>query len=1047
MRKITLLLLMQAFVALIAFGQTRPVTGRVIDEKGEGVPGASILVKGTRTGTAAGNDGQYLIQAKTGDVLVVSGTGIQTAEVTVTTASSLDITVKKADGTLTEVVVTSLGVQRRQKDLGYATAKVSASELTQARATNLQNALTAKVSGLNVSTTNSGVLGNNVRLTLRGIRSLTGDNQPMLIVDGVPVALGFLSSINPNDIQDVNVLKSGAAVAFYGSDGRNGAIVVTTKKGFKTKPTITVSHNTQLERISYMPKFQETYGGGYSQDPITGEGTFEPIEQQSWGPAFDGSIRQFGQTGPNGEKLEMPYAYKKNGRRNFFVTGVTHQSDVSYAAGDFYLSAQNVSIRGTVDGDKNDRRAFTLRSEKETGRFKAGFTIRYTQSQYDVTSNNTAVYYNVTGSPGNYDLSRFKDWKNDYFSSPDGYFTPYLDNIGKTPYFAKDNYRSTGRTDDVFGNAQLDFKAASWLTITYRAGLTYSHGVGKGTRGSFNYSAFHNTLRDHGSLNITSAVGNSSTVNRRLTSELFAKFNKKFDKIGLNGIIGHSYRENSSDFISIGSDNLGTSTLYSVAFRKGEPSVGINTGRNRLERYFASAGIDYNGWAFLEATASYDFDSRLVKPGSYAKKGDIGFFYPSVNASLVLSDAIEAIKGSKTISYLKLRGSYSKTGTMTIGNYGFQTTYVNSTFFPYGDVLGFESNANTVLFADSYEPEFVVGKEAGFELGLFKSRVNLEATYYHQSNTNQVIDIRLSNSTGYTTTRLNAAAFNNYGVEFDLKLTPLVRIGKANINFKVNYTNNQSKVTELIDGVSELGIGNYNYAIVGQPAYVFKLTDYVRDDQGRVVVDRVSGMPEANPNLTQFGRTTPEHILGLSLSANWKNFNLAIVGEYRGGNQMVADQLGAFLDDNGISARSAQFGRRAFVFPNSSYWDGSKYVANSDVYTSLYGRLFWNSDLNTTVITNYLADASFWKLREVSLSYDLPEKLFGSRYTKFIKGVSLAVSGRNLLMFVPKSNQWTDPEFSGGNGNNAYTGNATGRSTAAQFPPTRLFGGTITVKF
>lgn len=1038
MRKILSLLAMTILCSVLSFAQTRTVTGQVRDDKGEVIPFATISEVGTNVATKADANGNYTIKVPAGAKLIVTATGFESFTITPEGASQ-NVVMKPKAGQLQEVVITTaLGQQRQAKELGYSTAKVRTAELTQAKVVNLQNGLTGKVSGLNVNTTNSGVFGD-TRITLRGIRSLTGNNQPMLVLDGIPVALGFLNSINPNDIADVTILKSSSSTAIYGPDGVNGAIVVTTKRGNRAKPVVTFSHTTQLERVSYNPKFQERFGGGYSPDAL-GFGTFEPIEQQSWGDEFDGSIRQFGQTGPNGEKLEMPYSYNKKGRTNFWETGVTNQTDVSYSAGDFYVSAQNVSIRGTMPGDKNDRRSVTLKADKEYNKFKAGFSMRYTNSQYDVTNNTRAVYYNVTGSPGNYDLSRFKDWRNDYFSSPDGYFTPYLDNIGKTPYFAKDNWRERGRGDDFFGNAQLDFKATSWLTFTYRVGMTFSNDESKSTRGAFNYSAYHLTLRDHGSANITAAVSDASVSGRRFTSEIFANMNKRFGDFGVNVLLGQSYRETSSKVISVGSNNLGNATLASVQLRKGEPDVSVGDTKARLERYFGKVSFDYNNWAFIEATASYDFDSRLGNPINYSSKSDIGFFYPGISASILLSEVVPGLKGSKAISYAKVRGAISKTGNVNLGSYAYENVFARSTFFPYGDLLGFQATSTTA--AASYNPEFVINKEVGLELGFLNNRINFEASYYNQENTDQIIGVQLSNTTGYTTARQNAASFVNKGFELDLKLTPLVKINNVNIDFKVNYTNQKNEVQSLVDGVDELGIGNYNYVIKGQPAYKFKLTDYVRDDQGRVIVDSKTGMPTANSNLTVFGNTMPEHFLGMSLNLNWKGLSFSAVADYRGGNQIVADDLGAFLDDNGISERSAQNGRRAFVFPNSVYDDGTgKLVPNTDVYTETYGRLFWNSDLNTSVISNYLADGSFWKLRELALNYEIPTRIFGSKVSSVIKGANIGISGRNLLMFVPKSNVWTDPEFS------TSTGNAVGRSTAGNAPPTRIFGFNVSLRF
>ncbi len=1050
MRKFATLFAMLMLLNALAFGQARTISGTVTDENGAPLPGASVSIKNNpRSGLAADNNGQFRIQANTGDVIVVTGSGLETTEATVGAGATINITVKRIITTGTEVVVTALGQARQPKELGYSVSKVKAAELTQAKVVNLQNGLTGKISGLNVATTNSGVFAD-TRITLRGIRSLTGNNQPMLVLDGVPMALGFLSSINPNDIADVSVLKSASGTAMYGPEGVNGAIIVTTKRGNKGRPVVTVSHTTQIEKISYMPKFQERWGGGYSQDPLTGEGTYESIEQQSWGDEFDGSIRQIGQDGPNGEKYTLPYSYIKNGRRDWFNTGVTNQSDVSYAAGDFYISAQNVSIRGTMPGDKNDRRSVTLRADKEYGKFKAGFSLRYTQSQYDVTNNHQQVYYSVTGSPGQIPLRRFMDWRNDHFASPNGYYTPYLDNAGKTPAFAKDNYRDVGNEDEIFGNGELNFKATSWLTFTYRVGMTFSNGDSRTSRGAWTYSAFHNTLRDHGTLNLTAAVNNSTAVNKRLTTEFFGQASKRWGKFGANLLLGQSYREQKFRFLSNGSNNLGQATLLSIQLRKGEPTVNVDNSTIRVERYFGKVGLDFNNWAFLEATGSYDFDSRLSRPTGVASKSDIAFFYPGASLSILLQEAIPSLKNSKVISYLKLRGAITKSGNVfNIPAYAFENVFAGSLFFPYGDVLGFQ--ATNTSYSNDLSPEFVLNREVGFDISFLKNRINLEATYYNQDNTDQILGVQLSNTTGITQAVQNAGAFTNAGLEFDLKLTPLVKIKNVNINFAVNYAKQWSEVTEIAGNVTELGIGNFNYAIVGQPAFVFKLTDYVRDDQGRVIVDGITGMPTANPSLTQFGQTQPSDLLGLNLNVTWKNLTFSAVADYRTGNQIVADQLGGFLDDNGISARSGQNGRRAFIFPNSSIEDPlnpGKYIPNTNIYTQLYGRLFWNSELNTSVQTNYLADGSFWKLREVAINYDIPVgKLFGSNFANTVKGASITLSGRNLFMWVPKSNQWTDPEFQGGNGNAAYTGNATGRSTAFNFPPTRVFGATLALRF
>jgi len=425
MRKIASLFTMLMLFSALAFGQNRTITGTVTDETGAPLPGASVRIEGTRTGVAADNNGQFRILAKTGDVLVVSGAGLETTTLTVGAGNTVSITVNRLVLTGTEVVVTAMGQTRQAKELGYATTKVKAAELTQAKAVNLQNGLTGKVSGLNIQTVNNGVFAD-TRITLRGIRSLTGNNQPMLILDGVPIALGYLSSINPNDIVDVTILKSASATAIYGPDGANGALVVTTRKGSKTKPQVSVGHTVQIERVSYMPELQNQFGSGSSVDAF-GYGVYDPIENQCYGDEFDGSMRQIGRDGPNGEQYLVEYIARPEEKRKFWNTGITNQTDVSFSTGDFYLSAQNVLIQGIMPKDVNRRVSVHMAGNKEYNRFKASYSINYTKGNYDVTAGSSfgngrdyTVYWNLINTPQQIPITRFKDWRNNYWANQYG---------------------------------------------------------------------------------------------------------------------------------------------------------------------------------------------------------------------------------------------------------------------------------------------------------------------------------------------------------------------------------------------------------------------------------------------------------------------------------------------------------------------------------------------------------------------------------------------------------------------------------------------------
>jgi len=854
------------FSGMLASAQTK-ITGQVRDIPGEPVKFANITEDGTSNTVQADANGNFSIKVKdASSKLKITAVGFDAQTIT-PSGSTVVVNLVRNTQEMTAVVVTGLGQVRQKSSLGYSTASVKTKELTQANPVNLQNGLVGKISGLNVATTNSGVIGT-TRITFRGIRSLTGNNQPMLVVDGVPTPLGFLNSLNPNDIADVSLLKSASATVIYGPDGVNGAIMVTTKKGSKNKPMITVSNTTQLEKIAYMPKFQDRFGSGYNQDPNTGQGTFTPYEQQSWGDEFDGSIRQMGQTGPNGEKLLLPYKYVPNGRRNFFETGMTNQTDVSYSTGDFYLSAQNVSIRGTLPGDKNDRRTVNLSSSKEYNRFKASFNVRFTNQVYDITTANVYIYYDVTGAPGQYDLSRFKNWRTDYFSSPNGYYTTYLSNQYRTPYMAKDINREKGKSNDLIGNAEFTYKAAKWLNFVYRVGGTATNSNAKSTREAFTPSAWHLTLIDASATSISAAVANSMSSGSRFSSELFANFNTKYKKVGINGTLGQSFRQTNSNGVSASSSNLGQSTFLSIQNRIGEPSVGVGSSISRLTRLFGRVGFDLDGKAFVEGTASYDRDSKNApRDGSTLNLSDISYFYPGVNASVLLHKLIPALNGNKYINFLKVRGALSKTGNVPLSPQQ-DPNFTIGTFFPFGSTLGY--NIPTSIYQKQFKPEFVSNREVGLEVGILKNKINFEATYYSQDNTNQVIDLQLPNSTGYTSSKLNAASFTNKGLEMDLKLTPFVKLGDWSVDVKANYTYQTSKVNSLVDGLNQIGIGNYNWIIVGQPVYKFRLIDYIRDSATGKVIVGADGMPTVNPNLSTFGKTTPDNIVGITVSANYK---------------------------------------------------------------------------------------------------------------------------------------------------------------------------------
>ncbi|MEP7322004.1 MAG: TonB-dependent receptor, partial [Saprospiraceae bacterium] len=418
------------------------------------------------------------------------------------------------------------------------------------------------------------------------------------------------------------------------------------------------------------------------------------------------------------------------------------------------------------------------------------------------------------------------------------------------------------------------------------------------------------------------------------------------------------------------------------------------------------------------------------------------YFYPGVNAALVLSDMMPSLKNGGILNYAKLKGSYAQTGSVfalpgTTGAYQLESTFSQVGGFPYGTLPGFSADGS--INNPLIKPETVRSTEVGLELGLFNSRIITELAYYFQDNNDQVVPIGISNSTGYAAALLNAARFENKGLEVDVKLTPFLKFGRFSWEMSGNYTYNTSDVISIYEGLDELFVGNTSYIIKGYPAYTHKLKDWLRDPQGRVIIDPVSGYPKQNPVNTYFGRTNPKHIVGITSEMNFKGLSLRAVAEYRGG-AFIQNDIGRNLGFTGISNLSAINGRQRFVFPNSviANADGS-FTENKDIVVRNAHYSFLQDGAFTNVQTNYYSSADFWKLRELTLSYELPQSLM--RNSKIVKRATLSLIGRNLIMFTPISNQWTDPEFSN------TTGNAVGFTDSGQSPPTRVFGFNVNLTF
>ncbi len=1041
MRRFLSLFTMLMLCGVLAFGQNRVVTGRVTDANGAAIAFATITETGTGNVVVADGSGNYTIRLRGNGGVTITATGY-TATSTNAPGNNGSVSLVRGEGTIEEVVVTALGIQRQKKQIGYSTAKIGNDELIQAAPVNVANGLQGKVSGLNITTLNSGVF-EDVKINLRGIRSLTGNNNPLLLLDGVQTPLSYLSSINPQDIKDVDILKGAASAAIYGPDARNGVIVVTTKQGSANgAPVVTLSRTTQFSSVSFYPEFQTTFGTGFG-------GAYIPYENWSWGPRFDGSVKPLG--APLNDGTQNTYVFSPNdSRKQFFETGSTNQTDVSYAAKDFFLSIQDAKIKGIVPNDENRRTGIRLNAGREYNKLKVNFGVNYIQNNYDVfddagmsvgNTQDGALAYGLMNLIFNTNAAvNLQDFRNinDKFSN----FSNYYNRYGINPYFALDTWRKTGVIDNLVTNADLSYKFNSNFAVTWRVANTSRNTNYE----QINKGVVAESPAPNQHISIAGTVGETSQRTSRLSSEVFATYNKKVRDFGFGAILGTYLREDRARSTFVGNSNLVVPGLFNVANRSGE-LVGSNfKSLARTVSAYGQISVSYKGWLNAEVTGRNDVVSVLDPSNN-------SFFYPAVSGSFVVTDAIPSLKSGNFLSFMKLRAAVGKTGNADISPYLLNAVFGQSNGFPYGGLPGF-SEGNT-SYDPLLKPEFTNNKEIGLQMSFLKNRVEVEATAYRQKNTNQIIGVSTSVTTGYSNAQLNAASFINEGLEFDLKLTPLLKLGELKVNFRGNASLNNSEVLSIYPGLDNLGVGGFvsagNYAIVGRPAFVWQATDYKRDSAtGLVIVDRVTGLPSKADANTTYGRTAPKWIVGLTPSFSFRNFTLSAVGEYKTGHQAYS-QLANDMAWTGVSKATAQNGRERFVFPNSGYYDGSgKIVKNTDVVVNDVETFY--TGVYREVNANFLFSAASWRIREVSLQYDFPNSTFNG--SKFFKGASITINARNLALFLPKSNQYVDPDFSTSatttqtsNSNGIDGSNSNGFSNSQVNPPTRVIGINFTARF
>lgn len=1042
----------------------------------------TVLVKGTTLGTATNNDGTFVLSAPTtATTLTLSFIGYTSIDQPIGDGTNISVSLAPDAKQIGEVVVTgALGIQRQSQEIGYATATLNTKELTQARVTNVTNGLAGKVSGLQIQTIGSGI-NPSVRVTLRGTRSLTGNNEALVVVDGVISTNDVLAALNPDDIADISVLKGANAAALYGSQASNGALIITTKKGGNT-PQVTLSQTSQFESISFLPKFQTEFGPGANSwnqtRPVFAPNgaidsnenyQYNSFENQQFGPRYDGSLQPVGEKLENGDIQRLTYEARPNEKRAFWNNAYQAQNGITFSGGDdktkFYASYQNVHNNGVVPKDKFDRNTFRFNASRELDRLTVGFNLSYSQQKTDATSNTTrdqSVYWNWFNASSLVPLTSYKDWQNNEFANPNGYYNAFYYN----PYWVIDNNRTTDRRNTLLGNIDLSYKVLDWLRVQYRLGTTNTDQASLSTQDKFLYSAYTLASTNHSSSAQTPGfVQDVSSNQNRINSDLFISMDKTFGNFNVKAILGNNIQQFTSRYNYVASTALATAGLFNLSNRVGQLTGFDAQATTRLAAFYADVTLGYKDYLFVHGSGRNDNISTL-------DPGNRSYFYPSVDASLIFSNLIPALKDASFLDYGKLRGGVAKVSQVNLGGagttpfnsttgvyqnngaYSLASTYGLGAGFPFGSLASF--TANNGLVQPGLLPENTLSVEAGVEFSFLKRRVAGAVTYYAQKSTNQTVNTSVSTASGYSGLLLNAGEVQNQGIEADLNIVPIRLESGLTITLGANFNYNNNKVISLPNDLPQLTLsttGTANaglYALKDQPYPILRGSYYQRTDDGRIKMAATHNAYDATDQTTYyyplkatdlktFGNTQPKYKYGFNAAVAYKGLVLSGQGELRTG-YVIYNAIGEDLDFTGSGQRSAMYGRQNFLYPNSaiSTDGGATYVANTAGLTP-GGAEFWaqNSTWNRTVAENYVTSGTFFKIRELSLSYAFPSAMLTK--AGFVKGLSLNVFGRNLYTWVPKENIYTDPEFS------AVNSNAVGINSNLQTPPTKFYGASLNV--
>ena len=1006
--KLILTLTMVFFVQFI-FAQDRVVSGIVSDNTGFPLPGVNVVVKGTTTGVQTDMDGKYSIKAKENQTLVFTFLGMKTQEIL---AKSTKLDVKMQDGSieLEGVVITALGIKRKPDEITTASQLVKTDELNQAKATNAAVGLVGKVSGLQINTINNGV-NPDTRIQLRGFRSITGDNEALIVINGVVSTANAFANLNPEIIESVNVIKGSNGAALYGELGSNGVIIVTTKRGNKSNEKFKIALNTTytVEEVSMFPKLQNRFGQGY-------QGAQDFTENTNWGAELDGSLQPTGL-----QQTLLPYSFIKDNYKPFFQKGTTLLNSIAISSGDsdgyINFSLGNQKTEGTIPGDKFTKNNFYLSTGKKAGKWNLNSNMTYTTTNQDTAGGvEGSIYGALVQVPVNVPV--------EMFSSPNN--ATHWTYWELSPYWKLENERVSNKGQSFEGVIDLNYELNKNINITYRAGFNST---------SFNNVEFFNGYEPEivywdSPLDYVSSyeVGNRNSRNIYADFMINLDYNLT-DDISLKANVGNNVTNSEFNQTSMKGEKLVIPGLYNISNITGNTINRDFKSQQRSYSFFANLDLGYKNYLYLNFTARKDWSSVISEP----------YFYPSAGVSFIPTKAFENF-GGNVLTHAKLSASIVRVGNKIINPYDINDRFVSasSAGFPYTNNNSFVQTT-AITFPD-LNPEFNLSREINLNLEFFNRRITFDLGYFYSDNTDQILQTSPSYASGANSATINVGETVSQGLELDLGLTP-IKTENFGWDFRIGYSAPKTKVTKVTDDSNQVAVGDYLgtagiAAITGEEFPMIVGTGYLRDANGSVVIDPSTGDPLKATNV-KLGKTTPDYIIGLTNTFRYKNLRLTTVFDYRTGHVFYAGVKDGLIQ-NGSDIVTAQNGREPFIFPNSVIETSpGVFTPNTTVTTS--GGQDYYTGIYREIDENFVLDATAFKCREIALSYTFPNKMLKN---SFIDGLSVGLNARNVFMILPKENRnYTDPEFS------FTTGNNVGLSTGAQAPPTRTYGFNVNVTF